>query len=52
MAIEFVCPTCNADLPVSGDERNGEEVHCPTCGAPSVMRGNADEEGCMLEEDY
>jgi uncharacterized Zn-finger protein len=35
MAIsELECPICSADIPLSGDEKKGDEVICLFCGAP------------------
>ena len=31
---EIECPTCSADMPLSGDEKKGEELVCLFCGAP------------------
>jgi hypothetical protein len=38
-APELACPICNADLPLAGDERLGENVFCTYCGAPSILVG-------------
>jgi len=52
MPSELVCPVCNADLPLAGDEKTGDEVYCTTCGAPCIMRGNADDEAAGLDTDF
>ncbi len=44
------CPICHADVPVTGDERPGEEVFCAYCAAPLVVRGK-DRDEMELEED-
>ncbi len=44
------CPICNADVPMTGDERQGEEVFCAYCAAPLVVKGKGDDE-IELEED-
>ena len=36
---DLSCPVCNADLPLAGDERAGDDVYCSYCGAPLVLRG-------------
>jgi predicted amidophosphoribosyltransferase len=46
-----VCPVCDADVPLTGDEMPGEEVFCPYCSAPSRVRARGEEE-CELEPDY
>jgi hypothetical protein len=48
---EATCPICSADIPLSGDERAGEEVFCTVCSAPCVLKGN-DDEGFEAEEDF
>lgn len=52
MTKEVVCPICNADLPLSGDERSGEEVFCTVCGAPCILKGNPGDEEFEAEEDF
>jgi hypothetical protein len=47
----LTCPICQADVPLSGEERKGEEVFCDYCRAPLRLKGdNLDE--MELEEDY
>ncbi len=49
---ELTCPICTADVPMSGDERPGDEVFCTYCGAPlSVSKGSKGEDDLELEED-
>lgn len=45
---------CDADLPLAGDERLGDQVFCSYCGAPSLIRVRAgdDESDWELEEDF
>jgi len=38
MARDVICPTCNGDLLLSGEEKSGEDVFCPTCESPCVVR--------------
>ncbi len=51
---ELACPVCDADLPLGGDERLGDQVFCSYCGAPSLIRVRSgdDEEEWELEEDF
>jgi len=50
---ELVCPICQADVPLGGDEKPGDEVACDYCRAPCIIRGNPEEdEEWMLEEDF
>jgi thiamine biosynthesis lipoprotein len=46
------CPVCNADFPLRGDERAGEEVYCSYCGAPCRLTAPANDEACEVEEDF
>jgi hypothetical protein len=48
---ELSCPICSADVPLSGDEKPGEEVFCTFCGAPSVLAGDLDSDDCELKEE-
>ena len=48
---ELSCPTCEADIPLVGDERVGQELLCLYCGAPSKIRA-AEEQQIELEDDY
>ena len=52
MSREVSCPICNADVPLAGDERPGEEVFCTYCGAPCKLTGEEDPETWDLEEDF
>ena len=49
---ELDCPVCNAHVPLAGDERPGDEVHCTYCGAPCILRRGVDPEDLELEEDF
>jgi hypothetical protein len=50
---ELVCPICQADVPLGGDEKPGDEVACDYCKAPCIIRGEAeDSEAWELEEDF
>jgi hypothetical protein len=31
MAVEVVCPVCDADIPLDGDEESGDLVMCSYC---------------------
>jgi DNA-directed RNA polymerase subunit RPC12/RpoP len=52
--LELTCPICQADVPLSGDEKPGEEVACTYCGAPCRISGRPDEDPkeWELEEDF
>jgi len=53
---DLSCPICNADLPLNGDERKGDEIFCTYCGAPCRLAVNPkktdDKDEYMAEEDY
>jgi hypothetical protein len=52
MRSELSCPICNADVPMNGDEKRGDEVFCTYCGAPLTLIGCSDDpEDLELEED-
>lgn len=50
---ELTCPICQADMPMGGDERPGDEFFCGCCGAPGIIAkksGSGDE--LEVEEDF
>ncbi|HBO84549.1 MAG TPA: sulfonate ABC transporter [Deltaproteobacteria bacterium] len=46
------CPTCDAEMPLTGDEKTGEEVYCPYCQTPLKLKRNKDTDEPYLEEDF
>ena len=53
MRSELSCPVCNADVPMAGDEKPGDESFCTYCGAPLTIKGSKqDPEELELEEDF
>ena len=34
---QLTCPICDADFPLGGDEKAGEEVFCSYCGSPCKL---------------
>ena len=48
---DLSCPICQADLPLEGDEKPGDEVICSFCGAPSRIQGKRDSEEWEAEEE-
>ncbi len=48
---ELSCPICDADLPLAGDERKGDQIFCEYCRAPSRLSADAKSEECEAEED-
>ena len=49
---EIACPVCQAEMPLSGDERPGDEFHCGCCGAPGVIRTGGGDDDLEVEEDF
>jgi hypothetical protein len=53
---DLTCPVCSADLPLTGDEKRGDEIFCVFCGAPCRLqiRPKVKEEGdeYSAEEDF
>jgi len=49
---DLTCPICQADVPIAGDEKPGDEVACMYCGAPCRLVGKKDEDELELEEDF
>ncbi len=49
---DLACPICDADLPLAGDEKSGEEVFCSVCGAPILLKGQPSDEDCEVEADF
>jgi predicted amidophosphoribosyltransferase len=48
---ELTCPICQADMPMSGDERPGDEFFCSCCGSPGVIAKTGEDE-LEVEEDF
>ena len=51
MATDLCCPICSADVPMTGDEKPGEEVYCAFCSAPLTVKGKGDDD-MELEDDF
>ncbi|MBI5344470.1 MAG: lysine biosynthesis protein LysW [Deltaproteobacteria bacterium] len=47
----LTCPMCDAEVPLGGDEKVGEQVFCPYCNTPLALRKTKTEE-LFLEEDF
>ena len=45
------CPICDADVPMSGDERAGDVVYCTYCDAPLRLAKLTGDDGPYLTED-
>jgi predicted amidophosphoribosyltransferase len=52
-APDLSCPICQADIPLAGDEKPGDEIFCTYCGAPCTIQGAVDSpESWEAEEDF
>lgn len=49
---ELTCPVCQADMPLGGDERAGDEFFCACCGAPGIIAKKDNSEELEVEEDF
>jgi hypothetical protein len=54
---DLSCPVCNADLPLTGDEKVGDEIFCTYCGAPCRLmvrpkKKDQENDEYLAEEDY
>ncbi len=49
---ELTCPVCQADMPLGGDERPGDEFYCSCCGAPGIIAKKDKSEELEVEEDF
>lgn len=48
----LTCPMCDADVPLSEDEKAGEEVYCPYCQVPLKVKKKKGSEELFLEENF
>jgi len=52
-APDLYCPICQANIPLGGDEKPGDEIFCTYCGAPCVIQGKVDAPDAWgAEEDF
>ena len=49
---ELTCPICQADMPLGGDEKPGDEFFCSCCGAPGIIAKKAKSDELEVEEDF
>lgn len=49
---ELICPTCDCEIPITGDEAVGENIFCPYCECPLLLKKNKKEDTLYLEEDF
>ncbi|MEE9591606.1 MAG: hypothetical protein V3W26_03750 [Thermodesulfobacteriota bacterium] len=48
---ELICPLCDVDVPLLGDEVVGEQILCIYCQCPLKIKKTEDDDIC-LEEDF
>ena len=44
------CPMCDAEVPLSGDEKIGEQMYCPFCQVPLILRKKKTDELFFVED--
>jgi len=49
---ELTCPICQADMPLGGDEKPGDEFFCSCCGAPGIIAKKDKSDELEVEEDF
>jgi hypothetical protein len=49
---DILCPVCNSELLLSGDEEAGDLLTCPACSCPLAVRDFGDEGEPILVEDF
>jgi len=48
------CPLCDVEIPMAGDESIGEQIACPYCQSPLLLKKRTEQEKDVLylEEDF
>ncbi len=53
MAKEALCPACDAEILLDGNEKQGDEVFCSYCNVPfRVTKAAGEDSDIEVEEDY
>jgi C4-type Zn-finger protein len=47
----MICPVCDTDIIMSGDEEKGDDVFCPTCESPLKYLINKKTDVPYLKDD-
>ncbi len=47
----LACPMCDAEVPITGDEKIGEEIFCLFCTTPLKLKKTKTDE-LFLEENF
>ncbi len=45
------CPMCDCEIPISGDEDPKDEIFCPFCETPLLLKKNRDDK-FFLQENF
>ncbi len=45
------CPMCSCEIPITGDEKIGEDIYCPYCECPLKLKKTKSDE-LYLQEDF
>ncbi len=48
---DISCPICSADLPLDGDEKDGQTVYCTYCSTPLTVLIQSPDMPITLVED-
>lgn len=48
----LICPMCDIEVPMAGDEKPGESLMCPYCQTPLIVRKKKDTDVLYLQEDF
>ena len=51
-ATYLTCPMCDVDVPMSGDEKVGEQVFCPYCQTPLKIKKNKVDDSLFLKRIF
>ena len=46
----LTCPLCEAEVPLDGDEKVGDQVCCPYCESPLKLKKTRAEEAFLVED--
>ncbi|MBI5562962.1 MAG: hypothetical protein HY894_08975 [Deltaproteobacteria bacterium] len=46
------CPMCDVEVPISQDDKVGDQIFCVYCSTPLKIRKRKDTDELFLEEDF
>ncbi len=50
--LELECPMCDAEIPMSGEEKPGMELSCSYCDTPLKLKKKREDDSLYLQEDF